>query len=286
MRIAQISDLHFTHTSWNPFQLCSKRIVGTLNWLLFRKKITSFDPLFTLPSLFKKLNVDLILCAGDLTSTSLTEEFEMARNFWNRFNLPKIIIPGNHDQYTKRAHRQKLFYQYFQNSQPNIQHPLQFFTLENHGIEVHRLQPSWWCIALDTAVPNSFLLSSGLFSETLEQYLKEALGSIPSEDQILILNHFPFFENDEPSHHLLRGSALRSLLEKHPNVRFYLHGHSHRHTIADLRANHLPIILDGGCIVRKLQWTWNLIDWTDNDFSVHAYQWNGQEWNVFREELF
>ena len=286
MRFAQISDLHFTHPSWNPLRFCSKRIAGMVNWFLFRQKGFSHIPLMALPALFKSLDLDFVMVCGDLTSTSLPVEFQAAKDFFNKIATPLIVIPGNHDQYTHGSHREMRFYRFFQNKSSPIQHPLQFFSLPKHGIEVHPLKPSWWCVALDTALPTSLTSSNGLFSPTLEKYLAEVLHSLPKEDHIILMNHFPFFENDISLHRLIHGNRLRALLEKYPNVRLYLHGHSHRHTIADLRPNHLPVILDSGCPSQKLQSTWNLIDCTDQRCTVQGFHWNEQAWAVFKELSF
>jgi len=286
MRFAQISDLHFTRNTWNPFRFCSKRIAGMINWFLFRQSLFSYDMVSSLPELFKTLNVDQIFVCGDLTSTSLPKEFEMAQEFFNQFKQPKIFIPGNHDQYTHGSQREMRFYRFFQNSQSPIQHPTQFFSLSKHRIEVIPLQPSWWCIALDTALPTSLTSSNGLFSATLEKYLEEALRSLPKEDHIIVLNHFPFFENDISLHRLMGGNRLRALLEQFSNVHLYLHGHTHRHTIADLRANKLPLILDSGCPIQKPHSTWNLIDCTDQGCNIKGYRWEKGTWIVFKDLTF
>ena len=120
----------------------------------------------------------------------------------------------------------------------------------------------------------------------MEKYLLEALLSLPKEDHIILLNHFPFFENDISLHRLIHSDRLRSLLEQFPNVHLYLQGHTHRHTIADLRANHLPVILDSGCPIQKPHSTWNLIDCTDRGCNVKGFHWNGEAWVVFKDLSF
>src|SRR5262249_10866464 len=115
-RLAHISDLHFSKLSWNPMQFLSKRWVGNLNLLLARKQ--AFDPesLGTLLPTFKQKNVDAVLITGDLTSTSLSREFALAREFTENLRNEKFkvfTLPGNHDHYTKKAYNQKLFYEFF-----------------------------------------------------------------------------------------------------------------------------------------------------------------------------
>lgn len=280
MRIAQISDVHFTRLSGRLF---SKRLIGILNWFCLRRSEIDHQPLNSLPDLWRKLGIELILVAGDLTSTSLPSEFQTAKEFFDQFQEPKLFIPGNHDHYTARAHRQKRFYQFFSNPRSTVQHPAEFFSLCNHGVEAHQMGSWGWCVALDTAIPTPMTSSRGLFSSQVQNHLEEVLKLLGQEKPILLLNHFPFFQHDSPNHRLLRGDELRALLERHPNVRLYLHGHTHRHTIADLQSNHLPLILDSGCPVQISQATWNLIDLEEQGCTVSAYSWKKDGWKVFRE---
>lgn len=283
MRIAQISDVHFTLSSWNPLRFCGKRLAGMANWLLFRRSKYTREPILALPDLFQKLKVDLILVGGDLTSTSLPKEFIAAQNFFNRFPQRKIFIPGNHDQYTRRSHRNLRFYRFFQNQRRTVEHPVDFFSLPEHGIEVHRLQKGWWCIALDTAPPTSLTSSNGLFSASVEKHFLEVLQSLPKDERIIVLNHFPFFETDLSLHRLINAERLRAILENFPNICIYLHGHTHRHMIADLRPNRLPLIFDSGCPIQKPQSTWNLIDLTEKGCDISGYLWSENGWEAFRQ---
>ena len=276
MRIAQISDLHFVKATFNPLRLCSKRFIGVANWLIHRKNTLDKDLLTPLPQIFNDLKVDLILVGGDLTTTSLPSEFEMAHYFLSTIPQPKIFIPGNHDQYTAGAHRSKRFYRSFANPRKEISHPVEFFTLAEHRVEAHRLGNWGWCVALDTAPPTSFSTSNGLFSKALEAHLKEVLQLLEGE-RILMLNHFPFFQNDLPRHRLINGNALRAVVEKNPNIHLYLHGHTHRHSIADLQPSGLPLILDSGCPVQK-NGTWNLIDLKDEGCVVQPWRFDETAW--------
>ncbi len=284
MKIVQISDVHFTRVDFVKFS--PKRLVGTLNWVLFRKDECDHAPLSRLPELFCRLGVDLVLVGGDLTSTSLSSEFEMARRYFDQVEQAKIFIPGNHDQYTPGAHRQKRFYTSFKNHRPAIEHRAEFFTLKEHGVEAHKIAPGWWCVALDTAPSTKITSSNGIFSEKVECNLEEVLSLLPPNDSIFLLNHFPFFQNTKPTHRLIYGERLRAILERSPQIRFYLHGHTHRHTIADLRPSNLPIILDSGCAVQKSSATWNLIELKGSTSHVHAYHWTGAEWKPFTTQTF
>ncbi|MBN2365940.1 MAG: metallophosphoesterase [Calditrichaeota bacterium] len=45
----------------------------------------------------EKLNADVLLVSGDLTQRSRTRQFLAAKSFLDRFTIPKVVIPGNHD---------------------------------------------------------------------------------------------------------------------------------------------------------------------------------------------
>lgn len=276
MRLAQISDFHFTKISWNPLRLFPKRFLANLNWLFTRKNSFSREQIEALPSCLKALQVDRVLLGGDFTTTSLLSEYALAKKFVKGLPAPWIAIPGNHDHYTYRSHREKRFYRYFSH-QRKIAHEVDFFTLREHGVEAHRLNSKWWLIALDTAVPTHPYSSRGLFSEKLEEYLEEILAALPKEGSILLFNHYPFFQNDIARHSLSRGAALEAIVKKEGRIKAYLHGHSHRHTIADLQASQFPVILDSGCSADSQNGSWNLLEIDEAKLKVDVYRWKG-EW--------
>ncbi|MBI3508038.1 MAG: metallophosphoesterase [Chlamydiia bacterium] len=247
-----------------------------MNWLWKRKSTFTQQPLESLPSLLTELGVDLVLLGGDFTSSSLPEEFAAAQQFVSQIRQPWIAIPGNHDNYTKRAFRTRRYYDYFSNPTGS--------TLRDFGIEIHPLIAPWTLIALDTTLATPPTSSVGYISKELEILLEDALKDLPASTSILLFNHYPFFQNDTPSHNLQRGEALEQLLRRHfPRIRLYLQGHSHRHTIADLQNSGLPIVLDSGCIAMGDQATWNLIDLQTDCCQVTGYLWK-ERWEPFRME--
>lgn len=274
MRIAQISDLHFTRMNWNPLRLCSKRIFGHLNWLLSRAALFESEPLVPLMQEIQKRHVDLVLVGGDLTTTALPTEFRAAEQFLATCTAPVLYIPGNHDCYTKMSERTRRFYRYFAND--STRSP---FSLHTDRVELHSLAHGWKLIALDTTRATSPTSSRGLFSPQLEDNLNAILASLSKDDAIIVWNHYPFLSNDTPSRSLERCEALEALITSYPNIRLYLQGHTHRHTIADLRSNGLPVILDSGCPVQKPHHAWNLIHLDRNICTVEAYRWD-RAWSV------
>ena len=263
-------DFHFTHLTWNPLRLFSKRFFGNLNWLLTRKEAFSTAQLEPIAPLLRDLKVDLVLLGGDFTTTSMPEEFEKAKTWIGQISQPWVAIPGNHDHYTRTSYRTKRYYRYF--PQDN---------LAKEGVAVHPLSKEWTLIVLDTARATPPHSSEGLLSERLEARLEEILKTI--ETPIILFNHYPFFQNDLPSRRLTRGEALEKLLRRNPQIRLYLHGHTHRHTIANLQPGGLPLVLDSGSAAQGTKGSWNLIDLTTAGCTVTGYRWN-QQWAPFRKE--
>ena len=241
-----------------------------MNWLLHRRRIFSEKQLEDLPDLLKTLKVDFVLLGGDLTSSSMPEEFEKAKSLMQKIAIPMIAIPGNHDHYTERSYHEKRFYQYFP---------------AKEGLEAYPIGPNWWVVALDTSFPGPALSSRGRFTEDLEEKLETLLLKLPEMDKVILLNHYPFFEQDDPSKILERGEALEQLIRRHPKIALYLHGHTHRHSIADLRPSGLPIVLDSGSCGQKTCGHWNLIDLNETGCTVTAYQWKSKWEEKERQEF-
>lgn len=264
MRIAHLSDLHFSTISLSPLQFFSKRWIGNFNHIFRRRNLFSYEPLEDLVEIFRSAHVDLILITGDLSTTGRKEEFRQAKVFcypFEKFGIKVFALPGNHDHYTKRGYRKKHFYDYFYDKR-----------LKTEGITSFDLNCGWSLVALDTALATALNSSRGLFSHELEERLLSLLSSFPKDRHILLANHFPLFGHEQASKILERAPYLRELLKQFPNVRLYLHGHTHAHCVADLRANGLPIIVDSGSITHRDRGTWNLIDLQPQGIKIRAFK--------------
>lgn len=266
MRIAQLSDFHYTHLTFNPFRLFSKRFLATANWLLHRRGEFALNRLEPLRLLLQSLDVDLVLLGGDFSTSSMREEFGAMEEWVRHLHIPWIAIPGNHDMYTHRSYRKKLFYQYFSNRIPSS------YSLSVEGLELCKIGPDWNIVSLDTSHPTHLASSQGLFSEFLEEKLEQCLEKIPKQEKVLLFNHYPYFSQSDPKRSLRRGKALENILRKHSNIYLYLHGHTHRHSIADLQVEGLPITIDSGSCSLSEGGSWNLIDIQPKGCSVDTYR--------------
>lgn len=265
-------------------QFFSKRWLGNLN--LLANRLFEFDKRrpFSLIKFLGSLGVTHVIITGDLTTTSLKKEYQLAKSFAellrdHGFDL--FIIPGNHDHYTKSAYRKKRFYRYF----PAQFSPKTSFNLKKHGVTAYQLKKGWTLVAMDTTLATSLISSNGLFSEKIENNLKNLLDEISYDEKIILINHFPFFPTEKPRKSLLRGEALQNVIESRSNIVFYLHGHTHRRSLADLRGNGLPIVLDSGSTAHRMG-SWNFLDFSSGGCELSVYQHEENTWKIVRNEEF
>jgi len=242
MRIAATADLHFTPQNYDRIREQMSRV---------------------------RDQADLLVVAGDLTNYGKPQEMESLLNALVRIRLPIVAVLGNHDHYTRSAYRNLDFYRHF-----DIPHrpddAMSFFKLKDDKVSATHLGKEWWLFALDSAQSTSLFSSHGIFSEQVQRNLEHALSFLPPDQKVIMLNHFPFFDTDNKKT-LHRGNELQAILERFPQIKLYLHGHTHRHIIADLRPSQLPIVVDSGSTAQKKEGTWNLIDITEYGCDITVY---------------
>ncbi len=252
MRIAHLSDPHFTHFTLDPSQFLSKRWMGNWNYQLFRRRAYQTDHLWHLPEFLAALNVDFLFITGDFSSTSLDDEFDESKLFVERFNkagIPTHVLPGNHDCYTKEVEKKRRFYDFFPSEK-----------LRQQRVVSLPLKQGWWYIGLDCALPTPLFCAYGLFTEEMEAQLEQTLSFIPENNRVILANHFPLFTAGRPFHDLKRADALQQLLKKFPQIALYLHGHDHRHYIIDRQQEKLPLTLNSGSCAHQPNGTFYLVD--------------------------
>lgn len=291
VRIAHISDLHFAQLTFHPSQFLSKRWVGNFNLLLNRGRRFSIRPLLELAALFHELKVEQVIVSGDLTTTSLRQEFEAATGFLETLRaagMEVYLIPGNHDNYTKEAYRTKFFYDCFRPIIERTVAPDSEFTLEREGVAAAPLGCNWWWVGIDTTLATPMMSSRGLFTDALARNLDDLMRQIPHTADIVMVNHFPLFPTPYPRHNMDRSEVLRALLVQWPNVRLYLHGHVHHQSITDQRPVGLPIILNSGSCGEKGNATCHVIELHSHSCDVQVYRFAREPgaWDLRRKSTF
>ncbi len=270
--LLHISDLHFSHVTYHPSQIFSKRWIGNLNLLLFRKRQIATELIPNFFQLVDRLQPSSILISGDFTSTALPKEFELAKEFLLEIKKRKIQIfgiPGNHDTYTKKAYKRQTFYRHFRGLLPF--EGAFGFDLEKHRVAAFLIEPDHYLILIDASCYTPYFQSNGHFNFQIEQHLEALLGSLPRSSKIWICCHYPFFAHEHPKRILIGGNRLQRILEKHPSIELYFHGHTHRQTLCDLRSNQLPIISDPGSLTLRKKSAFHHLLYNKDQIQIARY---------------
>ena len=105
MRIAHVTDIHVLVPP-RLSQLFGKRLLGTVNLYVFgRKSHFSETAQQALVRDVMACEPDAVICTGDLTAQATPEEFRAAFELLEPLfqRQPTVVIPGNHDTYTRSA---------------------------------------------------------------------------------------------------------------------------------------------------------------------------------------
>ncbi len=270
MKIAHLSDIHFFRNQFDLKTLFSKRLLGTLNHYMNPKRHSVDFDLFELPEFLKGQGVTHVLISGDFTTTSNAKEYELASKFIKKLEdqgFKTFSIPGNHDHYTKKSDKDRRFYKYIKASNE----------LKEKGLAYEDLGEGFKCILLDTVLATPLWSSQGLFSKNLEKRLSNLLNSIPKEQPLIVINHFPVVKGERPQRHqMLRLEALRELLESHSNILLYLHGHTHLSEFSTTK----PLMINCGSLTLTKGGSFHIMDLTPNFLEVEAYTYQDKNWQV------
>lgn len=275
-KIAHLSDLHFSKIGFSLKSFFSKECIGNLNLLLHRKKTYRPVDVDGLIETFKQEHISHVLISGDLSTTSSCQEFTKAQEFLARLESERFkvfVIPGNHDNYTRYTEKHKLFYRYFLDPEP-----YQGFSLKSHKITAQYLGDQVWLVLIDTTKPAPVYKSTGTYTHEQDQHLRTLLQSFPKNDLVFIMNHFPLLDIEEPRRRLIGSMLLRQTLQDHPNVKLYLHGHTHKPSVQDYRGSHLPIISDSGSLSHIKKGGWNSLEIYPQSCQVTMFKSDAKRW--------
>ena len=112
LRIVHLSDVHLWKYDFHPGRLSSKRMVGMAALLLGRARRFQLERLPEVVRRVESLAPDHVVISGDLTTTSLPDEFRMALDgLADLLRDPRkaTVVPGNHDRYTRRSVWDRMF---------------------------------------------------------------------------------------------------------------------------------------------------------------------------------
>lgn len=222
MRLAHCSDIHqLSLRGAGPHHFVGKRVTGGLNLLLNRRRKYGgllFEQLLervTDPA----LALDRLVITGDLSNLALDSEFAPIAERLHELPLPVTVIPGNHDAYTRGAHRRQRFEHYF----------APFMAGERES--GHRYPFVWRAddvalIGVSSAIPSAPLMAVGAVGDDQLERLDRALAAHGDARRVVLIHHPPSLEHSGPRRRLLDAPALQDVLARR-GAELVLHGHEH-----------------------------------------------------------
>ncbi len=276
LKIAHISDIHFFHFNKSLLQFFGKRFLANFNAFFTRTNSLDQNLAYQVLDFLKKEGVTKLIISGDFTSSSSLQEFKMMQDYVKKAkNLGFTIftLPGNHDAYTKNAHKNQLFFSHLKNLVSftgDTSHNL----IDDH-VAAYKLTDPWWVLLIDCSFPTALHKSTGVFSKAVEESLIDILKAIPESAEITVVCHYPFERFKFPKAHLERGSHLTKILSDDKRIRIYLHGHRHVHRIEQIGN---ITVADSGSISLKKASSLNLLEYTDKKCEINQYQHIHGDW--------
>ena len=232
MRIVLIGDIHLFQLRVKPRDLLGKRILGQGNLWLNRSRRFNHALLAPLFERVKELGPDLVLCSGDVTTTSLENEFLDIMEHFRPLarEVPVVVVPGNHDKYTFRSHQKRTM------------HTLMEGLMPDEFPHVRDLGGGWNLMGLDSARPQVMMSRGALGSKQvagIERCLaelsdggKEGGAEGGREGGLIVLCHYPsVMPRGMPrswAHDLKEARWLTKRLSEYPGRVVFVHGHIHK----------------------------------------------------------
>jgi 3',5'-cyclic AMP phosphodiesterase CpdA len=222
VRIALVGDIHvFAKRVARRRYFLSRRILGHTNLVLTRRNRFNHALLKPLTARLEELKPDTVLFSGDVTTTSLEDEFEDIARFirplaeWAQV----VLVPGNHDRYTFGSRRVRRI------------ETLMGGLIPEAFPHLRDLTERWRLLALDSAAPR-VLSSSGELGRLQLEATGELLSGLTEDQGLVVLCHYPVIEPPltprHRTHDLREREALRAQLDECRARVLFLHGHIHK----------------------------------------------------------
>ncbi|MFA9479880.1 metallophosphoesterase [Phycisphaerales bacterium AB-hyl4] len=221
MRIAIIGDIHHFRLKVDFKRLLGKRLLGQSNLWFNRRFRFNHSLLDLVIERTAELQPDLVLLTGDVTTTSLEDEFSDIVRYFEPLaqTAPVLMVPGNHDRYTFRSAKSRRVETIMSSLLPRA--------FPHH----QKLSDRWHLLGLDSARPQ-VVFSRGELGQEQFQRTAKILESMKEDEGVLVLCHYP--ASTPPgtprtwAHDMAEGEKLDKLLEKCPARVVFVHGHIHK----------------------------------------------------------
>lgn len=204
LRIAQVSDVHFSSFEENTSYKMLKNSGEVLNDVIFQ--INTSGPF------------DFVVFTGDLINEPKETELEKFLNYTKKINYPWYAINGNHDIAVGGTLTKQVFKKMLNSANKNMSGDSPYYAFTpKRGFRV---------ICLDSIIDYK-ITTNGEISKSEYEWLKEELDNHTNE-VVLICTHVAIDEPySSPSHKLNNEYEIKSLLRQYKNPIIVLQGHYH-----------------------------------------------------------
>jgi len=224
MRIIHFSDIHACAAPDSFSTFFDKRIVGFFNYSFRRRFQHRLDFLDRMVSFILKEEPDVVICTGDLTSTSQPAEFEIVTNILKPIIRHKTVnffcVPGNHDVYVRNKRCMHALYESFKTINSEA------LGVEGmpHIIKLQKVQ----LILCNECVPTNIFLSIG---KLRDGSVNKIMDSLREERELIniFIGHFPLryqYGVGGFRHRMYGGRKIVELLDSR-KIALSLCGHIH-----------------------------------------------------------
>ena len=194
LRIAHLSDLHVLSPvgfEWRQM-LLNKRLTGYANVVWRRGRVHRRE--YLLAVLAALTEVDHVVVTGDITNLALESEFDEARRLLDKIarTVEVTVIPGNHDIYLARVHRERRFPRHFgqflESDLPDLA-----LDLPAGRYPCVKLRGPAAIIALSSAVPRPPFVAAGYLGSAQIEALARVLRhpAVTSRTPVILVHHPP-----------------------------------------------------------------------------------------------
>ena len=222
MKIIHFSDFHVWRTAGWDGDVGIKRVLGRVNLVL--RRTHSFPPEWgrkVIETILER-DADAVVFSGDLTTAALISEFEGGRALFEplreKWGERFVMIPGNHDRYTRRSTTGRLFERHALGREAS--YPFRMDLAEGVGL-----------VGLDVSGPRALTSRGFLSPEDIERAAETVAAQRARTPFVVVVGHYPLVYPPDVrvswQHALpLRERLARALVTA--GAALYLHGHKHR----------------------------------------------------------
>jgi 3',5'-cyclic AMP phosphodiesterase CpdA len=276
------SDLHFKHYPKRLSSYLSKRLQGYANNFFNPWRRFDHSRLDAIKPILEKHRPKYFLITGDLTVAEGDEEFQAAREWIQSLDdleMELLILPGNHDLFIRRE-RNKGFFSFLE----SIKGKAYTNQLFDYNFVTTKLSEEWLWIGMDNSRPTPWGKAHGFFDDEHQKQLSRFLNH-NSQKHILLSGHYPWSPTSSQKNDLIGYQKLRDTVRSFPQVKLYLHGHTHYQRVKYEKSSGLCPSIESGSTCDHYNSSFMLIHlWTDR-LSIQPYNYNhlNQSWESIKQ---